>query len=948
MKLTRHIIIDSWALIMTLLALSVHGQETVTKSGTPIRPVDKTAVLFPNQTKTHPSAFDHTAGTYVVVTRPDLLEPLQPLLRWKRQQGYRVELLCTTTNHRDSIRARLTERYSNFSSLLPAQRYVLLVGDVNRIQAFAGQYTPSGLTNRATDLYYGEYTGDYLPEAYVGRLSVTDSAELEAVVTKIIAYEQGEWADSTNQMLFAAGFESRNPAPTTTNGQVNYLSQLAATYLPELDTVCFRNPDSQEQTDSLLQSLNHSNALVNYTAHCSVNGWERPYVTYNTIDTLDNRVATLFVNNCCLSNAFDGTCFGERLLRRPTGGAAAVIGATNETIWNEDYYWAVGAKCPPSLLPERDSTRKGAFDGMFCHTEADATDEAAYTLGAMMYAGCQAVSMAGSPYDAFYWETYCLLGEPAMVPFLGRNNHLEWTLPDRLTAGSTHIQITASPLTRISATCDSLLLGTALCGDDGICTLILNKALDGDSLTLTATRPGAIPLVTMIPIESPSEGRMAVTQYILDNSVLTVTVRNVGQNTARQHSLQLMQDSTDLLAGAKFGTLPPILLPRLTPGADTSVVFNLGELNIGNEPLLSAKFVVADSMHEVYSTLTIAVPTPDLRPKIVEIGVLDSIGNRVQKLISGGNYLMTAKLSHPADSVKMSLGNGAELVDGELMSGMSEWDVALPFLMEESEHLFFTLTAFKDRWQHRYEGWLLPYDTWERFETGGFDNLPWQQSVLYPWRIDCMAHNGNYCARSATIGDAQKSTLMLDVVTLSDDSISFWYRVSSEGHDWLYFYIDGRKVGFWSGNSGWQRYVRPLRAGRHRLEWAYQKDASRSEREDCAYIDDIHLPLAVWQCRCGTSEQDTHTIAILPIEENRVFHVYPNPATDKVVIELDNSPLSRHIEVFDQYGRMVDKIFVAANCNSTQYFTTLLRFGVYSMVLHDQNGNHVQKIIVTK
>ena len=192
---------------MTLLTLSVQGQETVTKSGTVVRPADRMPASFTKQTKSFPTLSDPTAGTYLVVTRPDLQEPLLPFIRWKKQQGYRVEVLCTTTNQRDSIRAQLTERYANATALLPAQRYVLIVGDVDRIQAFAGRHTPSGLTNRATDLYYGEYTGDYLPEAYVGRLSVSDSAELAAVVTKIITYEQGLWVTTAQQLMFAAGSE---------------------------------------------------------------------------------------------------------------------------------------------------------------------------------------------------------------------------------------------------------------------------------------------------------------------------------------------------------------------------------------------------------------------------------------------------------------------------------------------------------------------------------------------------------------------------------------------------------------------------------------------------------------------------------------------------------------------------------------------------------------------
>ena len=172
--------------------------------------------------------------------------------------------------------------------------------------------------------------------------------------------------------------------------------------------------------------------------------------------------------------------------------------------------------------------------------------------------------------------------------------------------------------------------------------------------------------------------------------------------------------------------------------------------------------------------------------------------------------------------------------------------------------------------------------------------------------------------------------------------------MSSEAHDWLYFYIDDRRVGYWSGNSGWRRYVRLLRAGKHRLQWVYQKDASQSEREDCAYIDDLHLPLAVWGQRCGTSERDSIVTAIPPLADDATYRIYPNPTSGKVIIELNASQQARKIELFDMCGRRVEEFFIPPNCNSTQYFAPHLRFGVYTMVLHDQTGRHAQKLIVTK
>ena len=950
MSLKQHIVASCLLLVMTILCLSAHGQEGATKSGTPIRPADRMPAISLGSAKSLPPT-DATAGTYIIVTKPDLTAPLMPLIKWKRQQGYRVEVLVTDTYLRDSIRAQLLERYSQASIARPAQRHVLLVGDVDRIQAFAERHTPSGLTTRVTDMYYGEYTGDYIPEAYVGRLSVADSAELAAAVAKIVAYEQGQWADATHQVMLAAGNEARSPAPTTTNGQVNYLGELTAQGWPEMDTVCFRNPGTEARRDSLLQAIRQGNALVNYTAHCSTSGWENPNITFNTLDTLMGDVPTLFVNNCCRSNAFDGTCFGELLLRRPTGGAVGVIGATNETLWAEDFYWAVGAKCPPTLHPHVDSLRPGAFDNLLLPHSTPYVDANDYTLGAMLHAGCMAVSMAGSPYDAFYWETYCLLGDPAMIPFFDRGESLWASLPDSIEAGSSMMTVVCSPLSRISVTVDTALLATTMSDDEGNAQLLLSHALTGDSVTMTVTRPNAVPLIVSLPVVSPQAARLAVADYGLEDSLLGVKIKNVGGMAARGHGLELLQDSCDRRLGATFDTPTPEVVTLLPPQADTLITFNLGNQAIGIEPILSAKLVATDSLGQPYDTLSISFATADLRPKIEHVVITDSTGRPAGRLVPGGEYRLAATLSHAADSVVLAVGNG-EAISGLWTPIQDNTQIAtFTFRVAEEggDHLQISTMTYKDKWHHCRDYCLPLYDTWERFETGDLGNMPWSTGTLYPWAIDSStAHEGGCCIRSASIGDAQRSTLELIVETMADDSVSFYFKVSSEAHDWLYFFIDGRRVGYWSGNSGWRRYVRPLSAGRHILQWVYQKDASTSERDDCAYLDDLSLPLAVWERCYGTSEHGSTPTAINSITGEKKWTIYPNPSRGRVNITLEGSPQQRYIEIIDMCGRKVDKIFVPPCGYSTQYFTTLLRFGVYTFVLHDATGSHIQKLIVTE
>ena len=109
MKTIECFIRQLFLLGMILLALTANAQDYVTKSGNTVVPVDRVPAIFPQSNK-QPSSSDPLPSTFLVVTRPDLLTPLQPLIRWKRQQGYRVETLVFQTHLCDSIRAQLKER----------------------------------------------------------------------------------------------------------------------------------------------------------------------------------------------------------------------------------------------------------------------------------------------------------------------------------------------------------------------------------------------------------------------------------------------------------------------------------------------------------------------------------------------------------------------------------------------------------------------------------------------------------------------------------------------------------------------------------------------------------------------------------------------------------------------------------------------------------------------
>lgn len=921
--------------------LTAEGQQCVTKSGSVVRPAPRIPASPKAQSTPAAGLPDESAGTYLVVTRPDLLPSLRPLLQWKRQQGFRVETQVMDTSYRDSIRNHILRRYRSSTPLRPAPSYVLLVGDVDRLQAFIGQQTPSGLNNHHTDLYYGEFTGDYVPEALVGRLSVSDSAELSIVVDKIIHYEQGRWAQR-NRALLVAGKEETSPAPLTTNGQVNYLAELLADANTMADTVCYRNPQSDSLLPEIIADLDRENFLVNYSAHCTADGWHFPTLGIAAIDTLEHATPTIWVNNCCKSNAFNGNCFGEQLLRHPRGGAAGVLGATNESLWMEDYYWAVGAKYPVLSQPIHSDPVSGAFEPAL---GSNNTSERDRTLSGMNYNGCLAVTLAGSPYDAFYWEIYNLLGDPSMMPFFGTADSLQLFVADTIEAGITDILVqTNLPFSRVVATCDTTVLGIATTSAEGQATLSLGTLSAPSRLTITATAPNAIFAQKEVSVITPVQGRLALTQAEISGNQLKISIANIGQQTIHGHSLLLWQDSSDLRLGAILNTSHTAAIPALQPAQDTVLFFDIEGYTMGEIPLLQAHLTFTDSAANCRSQrimLDLDAPVCQL----LRVRILAPDGTPVKKIYGSQNYLISTQYSTQPDSMWLA-------INGESLSS-SQADGQTYFAYHTADtlsHLLLDMTAFSHGHAWHFQRYLIPFQAMEDFESADLTAFPWQSPNIYPWSIDSsMAYDGCFSLRSfASLPHGLRSSISMRITTLEDDSISFFYNVSSEPHDWLYFYIDGRRRGFWSGNQDWHYWAYPLTAGEHELTWFYQKDVSNSELNDCAHIDNIRLPLALWHQPSGQIvPEDPPTVGVLTPQPSHLA-LQPNPCRESVLIHTDACPEDRILQVYDQQGRLVDEIKIQQNSTSTQYSTQHLRFGIFMLVLHHGQYTSRNKLIVIR
>jgi len=177
---------------------------------------------------------------------------------------------------------------------------------------------------------------------------------------------------------------------------------------------------------------------------------------------------------------------------------------------------------------------------------------------------------------------------------------------------------------------------------------------------------------------------------------------------------------------------------------------------------------------------------------------------------------------------------------------------------------------------------------------------------------------------------------------LSDDSISFYRKVSSEqDYDFLQFYIDNTKKQEWSGEAGWQRFAYPVTAGNHTFRWVYEKDFMATGGSDAAWIDYVVFPPVSMTVGIGQIQPVTSGV-----------NVYPNPAKDLVHIDYFLTRTSDVLlTVCDVSGRIVRTVqsgIQTTGLNSEQLNSLDFTPGIYFVNLQIDNEVFVTKMLISR
>jgi hypothetical protein len=130
-----------------------------------------------------PARAESANGAYLIITVPQYVDALEPLVDWKRRKGFEVRVATTaeTGGSTAAIQAWIRDAYATWAT---PPEYLLIVGDVDDVPTW-------DMSDNPTDLPYALMDADdWLPDLFLGRMPVRSPYEAATLVAKTVAYER--------------------------------------------------------------------------------------------------------------------------------------------------------------------------------------------------------------------------------------------------------------------------------------------------------------------------------------------------------------------------------------------------------------------------------------------------------------------------------------------------------------------------------------------------------------------------------------------------------------------------------------------------------------------------------------------------------------------------------------------------------------------------------------
>ena len=659
---------------------------------------------------------------------------------------------------------------------------------------------------------------------------------------------------------------------------VNYFGPNGVGYIPQTPSELGNwNNGSPEL---VVQAVNEGSFWLQHRDHGLETGWGEPAVRNSHVNQMNNVGKLPFVMSInCLTGKFNYNqdCFCEAWMRRTYNGEnAGAVGVlcpteTSYSFVNDAYVWGV----------------YDLFDGEFMPTYGPYADNTGNWMPAFgNVAGKYFLAQSNWPYnteskDITYtmFTAHCdaFLRIYTQVP-----QEMDVVHPEVVIAGLGEVNITAPEGCMISLVKENpeggweILAVAEATGDPQ--TIEFLPQLPPTEIHLVVTGQNYLryeAVMGVIPADGP--------YIVFDNKVLhdenfnqqldfgetislDITMKNVGSDPMEAFDAVLETESeyiTITNGTAQYQAMAPNATQTVANAFSFTVADNVPD-NTSNRFTIT----VTNGTDVYVSNLAMKAYAPVFN--LGSMGITEVSGNGNGRLDAGE----TAKLSFPIENKGHADASATEVTMQMLSPYITVAESAVSFdnvNAGETQTAVYDITISEDTpigyscplllnvvsgqyaAQNEYAakvGLIV-----EDFELGELGN-GWTNDASHPWRVVTESpYEGLYCVRSGSIGSNGTTTLILSHEAGSNDSISFYYKVSSEsGYDKLHFYIDNQEKENWSGSINWTKAAYPVSEGRHSYRWTYTKDGSVNNGSDCGWIDLIGLPAA--RVMAGTAGND--------------------------------------------------------------------------------------------
>ncbi|MBU2649969.1 MAG: T9SS type A sorting domain-containing protein, partial [Bacteroidetes bacterium] len=804
---------------------------------------------------------------YLIITNTNPLATIQPLVDWKNQQGFKVEVKTMEAgfNTPEDFKDYISQLYVS-----DGLEYVLMVGDAYPNGGNTGDpddvpmywWDPAGEDPSYSDSWYTCLDGpdDHYADLAIGRFTYDNLSELDLQIQKTIDHYRNpdastNWAENT----ILVAHEEQYPQKYTQCK--NEIETYPYTLQIPIFEECYGGAGASN--DDIVNYINaNSCGIFNYRGHGSATEfWE--WCSYGSFTashiaqfTNNDRLFVLF--DVCCDNmdivAHPGDCLCESFMKSPVASVAIN-----------------GAIIPSYTIPNHDYDKE-MYKAVF--------EEGIWNIGYVTnFANVTVLNVHGT-IGRSNVRTYLWLGDASLEPWTLQPDNLTVTHDPYLFLGFDQYSVNVSgsngPI-EDARVCimksDMSLYAVAFTDASGDAVLQFGGPIvDPGEAILTVSYHNYLPYQVTLPI-IPLDGSFLVLNDVdIDDATgnnngyadfgehvkLDVTIENIGNDSAinvigKIFSSDTMITITDSIH--EWGIIPGQSLSF----GDSAFALSVSPA-APDQYIALINFEFEDDSEALFTDtyeLLLSAPVLNILEMVIDDNTYGNGNGRLDPGESATLKIKNKNLGHcPAENSVGTLTTISQYITmsnttcdlgtlGLLGYKWAEYEVVVDpdapdgCVFADFDYQLNSGQFLEEKTFRRKIGLLL-----EDFETGNFTKWDWVQGGNSPWTIISQyPYEGVYSAKSGTITHSQTSQIQITLEIMTADTLYFIRKISSEPQDKLKFYINNVLTDDWAGaGEGWNQEKYYVGTGMKTFKWIYQKDNSGSGGSDCAWLDYIIFP----------------------------------------------------------------------------------------------------------